>query len=291
LNTAGPESTNSAARRAIACLRERRIPWKWTRFLSRLEETSYLAKCLSRHYLPNRADQPVFRKPLPELRCLLTMAVDGEGKHFLRSILESLDVPGMDVLVFCYDDTSFTEPVFRDATVLHRRGMKWQLLKSNLHPEEVRDYDYIFAWDDDIALEQFSFSRFLEVLQRNRLEVAQPGLGAGSFVNMPFTEARRRGTGRFTDCVENMVPVFTRSAWARWWHMMEDDLTHWGWQYTVYARAACGYRRMGVVDCERVVHTRPNRSARRGAPAEAREYTRRHPDMSRARRICYATMR
>lgn len=247
--------------------------------------------CLTGHYLAGlRAGvRPSSARENP--RCLYASAVNREGKVFLERIIRKADLPDIDFLVFCYDDADFDEAIFRDVTVVREKGIKWEFMKKYLTPERCAGYDYIFAWDDDIDPLDFSFARFVDIMRRNDLEIAQPGISPDSFVNVKLTRAQAGMTGRFTDYVENMVPVFTRQAWTRYWDIIEEGKCRWGWQLSSTCRSACGYRRMGIVDEEPVAHTRPCQSRNTGAPGEARDYYSRHPEITRALKIAFAQMR
>ena len=89
------------------------------------------------------------------------------------------------------------------------------------------------------------------------------------------------GIGRLTDFVEVMVPAWTRSAWERW-HAMLTPENHWGWGYDLAARSACGYERMGIIDCTPVKHVQPfNQNPSRAD--EMRRFFQAHPHYKMAR--------
>jgi hypothetical protein len=50
-----------------------------------------------------------------------------------------------------------------------------------------------------------------------------------------------------------MAPAWTREGWLKWYPMLTPD-NPWGWGYDLAARSACGYERMGIVDCTPVRH-------------------------------------
>ncbi|MGA8259551.1 MAG: DUF707 domain-containing protein [Arenicellales bacterium] len=277
--------------RLASCVVERRVPWICVRLGRKLDVELYRLKCLWEHWRPDPAGGHLAASYARNPRCLYASAVGREGKPLLESIIESVDVPDMDFLVFCYDDTSFDEDVFRDIRLIRTKGLKWQLMKKYLTPDLCRNYDYIFAWDDDIAVDGFSFRRFMEIMRRNRLEAAQPALTPDSYVSIGLTRRHAGVAGRFTDAIENMVPVFTRPAWEKYWVSLEEHGSFWGWQHVDTARSACGYRRMGIIDRECVRHTRPVRSKRTTAREEQQSYFDRHPELTRARRIVYGHMK
>ena len=250
----------------------------------------YRLKCQLDYHLSGIVDA-FGRMKQDKVRCLYACAVNSEGKVYLEKVINRIDLPDVDILVFCYDDAGFDDAIFSEIKIIRERGFKWQFMKKYLTPAYCAEYDYIFAWDDDIDPLDFSFARFIAAMQRNRLECAQPGISPDSNVNVKLTQARSGITGRFTDYVENMVPVFTRRAWIRYWAALEADRSIWGWQHSATSRSACGFRRMGIIDQERVAHTRPFRSVDTTAPAEAKSYYARYPELRQASRISFAYMR
>lgn len=285
----------SFVHRLYSCAVERRLPSIVKRYYklgkAHLRETIYYTQCLTAHYL-GLAYSFSHHSSFPHRpRVLYTSAVGAEGKHFLTTLLQSVDVEDFDVLIFCYDDTSFDEEIFSSITVVREQGIKWQFMKKYLTPEYCEPYDFIFIWDDDIDPLSFSFHQFIQIMDRNRLELAQPAVSPDSYVNVPLTAAQNGITGRFTDYVENMVPVFTRKAWNKYWGILENGRSCWGWQHSGTCRHACRYRRMGIVDQEPIAHSRPFQSRHSSAPLEHKSYMTRHPGLKLSRRISYATMR
>ncbi|KAH9606384.1 hypothetical protein KSS87_017288, partial [Heliosperma pusillum] len=48
--------------------------------------------------------------------------------------------------------------------------------KRFLHPDIVAAYDYIFIWDEDLGVEHFNASRYIQLVKKHGLEISQPGL-------------------------------------------------------------------------------------------------------------------
>lgn len=282
---------SSLWRRARSCVVERRMPSVYHAKRQQARRLLYRLRCRSTHHAAGIMAAVAQKRRAGEIRCLYATAVNGEGKAYLEKIINRIDLPHFDVLVFCYDETAFDEAVFSGIKLVRERGFKWQFVKKYVTPAFCAGYDYIFVWDDDIDPLEFSFARFIDVMRRNYVECAQPGISPDSHVNVDVTRARGGVTGRFTDYVENMAPVFTRRSWARYWAAMEEGRICWGWQHSATARSGCGFHRMGIIDQERVAHTRPFQSRKTNAPAEAESYYARHPGLRRASRITYAFMR
>ncbi|KAK7412291.1 hypothetical protein VNO78_03744 [Psophocarpus tetragonolobus] len=158
-----------------------------------------------------------------------------------------------------------------------RNQTKWWFAKRFLHPDIVSIYDYIFLWDEDLGVEHFSPSRYVEIIKREGLEISQPALDPHSTeIHHKITiRARtkkfhrrlyeRRGSTRCSDSsegppctgfVEGMAPVFSRSAWYCTWHLIQNDLVYgWGVDMKLgYCSQGDRTKRVGVVDSEYIFH-------------------------------------
>jgi hypothetical protein len=189
-------------------------------------------------------------------KILYASPVGCQGKEFLEKLIRSFEGHDVDFWIFVYDDAEFNESVFKNCRFIREKGLKWFYMKKYLTPKSVKSYDYILPWDDDIDILDFDMNNFLDIMRRNNLVVAQPSLDRESFYTHRSTLTQLGSVGRYTDFVEIMVQVFTKQAWAKYWHMLEDDWNHWGWGYDVLANSICQYTLTGIVDAECVRHTK-----------------------------------
>lgn len=217
------------------------------------------------------------------------LPVGGAGKRWLAEIITRFGTAGFDYLILAYDDTRFDEPVFAPCEIVRCAGLKWQLVQRHLPPERVAPYAFVFVWDDDLDPRPFDPRAFLDVMARNGLELAQPALTRDSHFSHLLTLQSDAPVGRFTDFVEIMAPVFRADAWARFWSLLDPERTHWGWGLDVFARSLCDFRRMGIVDCQPVRHTRPIDPGRDQLD-ELRRFRSRHPGARAARKLAYAEL-
>ncbi|KAH1225495.1 Structural maintenance of chromosomes protein 4 [Glycine max] len=108
-----------------------------------------------------------------------------------------------------------------------RRSLARWFAKRFLHPDIVSIYDYIFLWDEDLGVEHFSPSRYVEIIKREGLEISQPALDPNS-TEIHHRITIRARTKKFHRFVEGMTPIFSQSAWYCTWHLIQNDLVH-GW--------------------------------------------------------------
>lgn len=189
---------------------------------------------------------------------LMAVPCGEHGKKYLKKIIEHFGNNHFDYMVFVYDAAEFKEKIFEKCTVIHEKGVLWYFAKKYLDPNTCKSYDYIFFWDDDIDVLDFDVEKFLEIMRRNELSVAQPALLSKKSASHTITVKNPSyHIGRFTDFVEIMVPVFRRDAWEKFWEMLETEWNFWGWGYDVMFKSIKGIKKMGIIDAQAVSHTRP----------------------------------
>jgi hypothetical protein len=88
-------------------------------------------------------------------------------------------------------------------------------------------------------------------------------------------ERQNTPIGRYTDFAEILAFTFRGDLWERFWQLIEPDRNPWGWGYDEVAYAVCGFRRMAIIDCEVVKHTRKG-SYHAAVAADHRETHRRY---------------
>lgn len=185
---------------------------------------------------------------------------------------------GADCLVLQYDDSQFELPP--DVRVIREPGFKWQLALRHLAPDAVADYDFIFFWDDDLAVQEFDPLRFAQIMRSNRLAMAQPAIESPHGLSHGIT--RRKScpaswrfanspevipvVGRLTNFVEIMAPVFSREGWKEFYGYLDpENRSGWGYDYIPLGRK-------GVVDVMPVIHTRPVQSMTESSEKEIRRF-------------------
>jgi len=76
----------------------------------------------------------------------------------------------------------------------------------------IDEYDWIWLPDDDLLADLATLNRFFEIVAEYDLDLAQPALGAGSFIAYRITAQRPHMRLRFTTFVEVMAPCLSRRA-------------------------------------------------------------------------------
>nr|XP_025881916.1 uncharacterized protein LOC107277226 isoform X2 [Oryza sativa Japonica Group] len=191
---------------------------------------------------------------------LLTMSVGYTEKANVNATIHKLS-DKFDIVLFHYDGrTSEWEEFEWSKKVVHvsaRKQAKWWFAKRFLHPSIVAAYEYVFVWDEDLGVDNFTAEEYISIVRKHALDISQPGLdGTKGRRQYPVTVRRPSGdmhnSGRF---VEVMAPVFSRDAWACVWHMIQNDLVHgWGLDFNFWRCVHEPEKHIGVVDAQFVVH-------------------------------------
>ncbi|XP_028767630.1 uncharacterized protein LOC114744705 isoform X2 [Neltuma alba] len=214
-------------------------------------------------------------------RNLLAIPVGIKQKQNVNVMVQKFLRENFTIILFHYDgnvngwgDLKWSSKAIHIAA---HNQTKWWFAKRFLHPDIVSIYDYIFLWDEDLGVEHFSPSRYLEIIKDEGLEISQPALDPNSTeIHHRITiRARtkkvhrrvyeRRGSTKCSDAsegppctgfVEGMAPVFSRSAWYCAWHLIQNDLVHgWGMDMKLgYCAQGDRTKKVGVVDSVFVVH-------------------------------------
>ncbi|XP_014751447.1 uncharacterized protein LOC100822695 [Brachypodium distachyon] len=182
-----------------------------------------------------------------------------------------------DIVLFHYDGrTTEWDDEFRwSEEAVHvsaKKQTKWWFAKRFLHPSIVAPYEYVFLWDEDLGVDNFTAEAYVEIVRRHGLEISQPGLDA-AVGPKTYDVSIKRDSGEIhkTDAggprcpdvhqmpcsgfVEVMAPVFSRDAWRCVWHMIQNDLVHgWGLDFNFWRCVNDPEEQIGVVDAQFVVH-------------------------------------
>ncbi|CAM0908321.1 unnamed protein product [Alopecurus aequalis] len=206
---------------------------------------------------------------------LLALAVGYDERANINAIVHKFS-DNFDIVLFHYDGrtTEWDEFEWSHETthVSARKQTKWWFAKRFLHPSTVAPYDYVFVWDEDLGVDNFTAEAYLDIVRKHGLEISQPGLDAAELAPFYDVTAKKNGSEMHkTDAggehcwdvhkrpcsgfVEVMAPVFSRDAWRCVWHMIQNDLVH-GWPIDSHFWRCVDdpEEQIGIVDAQYVVH-------------------------------------
>lgn len=249
---------------------------------------SYRNKLRIKAFLTNLKQNKKSQNP----KVLFASSICQINYRYIQKFIERFQEVECDFIFFQWDNQNPIDlgPTTNIKIIQCPNSKKWQVLKQYLTPDKCSGYDFIFTWDDDVDICQFSPKNYLNVVIGNKLEVSQPALTPNSVYFHPITvQNKAYQVGRLTDFVEIMVPVFTFQAWKKFWSMIEGDWNYWGWGYDEFMVSACKFSRIGVVDCEPVRHAKEL-----GFPKEAffehKKFRLKYQYLQEAKKISYAPL-
>ncbi|XP_013583507.1 uncharacterized protein BNAC05G08550D isoform X2 [Brassica napus] len=192
-------------------------------------------------------------------RNLLAVPVGIKQKGNVDAMVKKFLPANFTVVLFHYDgnmdkwwDLEWSSKAIH---IVAQNQTKWWFAKRFLHPDVVSIYDYVFLWDEDLGVENFTPERYLKIVKVEGLEISQPALDRNS-TEIHHKITLRSKTKKFHRFVEGMAPVFSRAAWFCTWNLIQNDLVHgWGMDMKL-GYCAQGDRKMkvGIVDREYIFH-------------------------------------
>ncbi|XP_033133774.1 uncharacterized protein LOC103836245 isoform X1 [Brassica rapa] len=214
-------------------------------------------------------------------RNLLAIPVGIKQKSNVDAIVKKFLPANFTVVLFHYDgnmdqwlDLEWSSKAIH---IVAQDQTKWWFAKRFLHPDVVSIYDYIFIWDEDLGVENFSPESYLEIVKSEGLEISQPALDSNSsgihhkitvrssteifHRRVYISKGNRKCSNASVDppCtgfVEGMAPVFSRAAWFCTWNLIQNDLVHgWGMDMKLgYCAQGDRTKNVGIVDSEYIFH-------------------------------------
>ncbi|XP_044428730.1 uncharacterized protein [Triticum aestivum] len=188
----------------------------------------------------------------------LALAVGYDEKANVNANIQKFS-DNFDIVLFHYDGrtTEWDEEFEWSKEVAHvsaRKQTKWWFAKRFLHPSIVAPYDYIFLWDEDLGVENFTAEAYLDIVRKHGLEISQPGLDAANGTTN-YDVTIKRNDSEIHKFVEVMAPVFSKDAWRCVWHMVQNDFVHaWGLDSNFWRCVHDPEEQIGVVDAQYLVH-------------------------------------
>jgi hypothetical protein len=163
---------------------------------------------------------------------------------------------------------------------------KFSLLNGLLTPAALEPFDYLLVSDDDIALPAGFLDRYLELVTRHDLALAQPARTHDSYIDHRLVEQLDGLQARRTRFVE-IGPLFSirRDAFPLLLPFDEASPMGWGYDFVWPVTMERAGLRMGIVDATPVAHSIRKPTANyssSGASKDMKAFLASHPHLSRA---------
>jgi hypothetical protein len=203
---------------------------------------------------------------------LMALTAGSYGKEYLEKIIKKFGHKDFDYLIFVYDDTKCDEKIFENCEIIYKQMLKWEYAKKYLTKTKCEKYKYIFFWDEDVDVLDLDYKNVIRIMDINGLELAQPAMSDDSYYSWEIMKKHNAPVGRFTNFVEcGPALIFSGIGLEKYLKIVDTKLNKWGWGYDVIASTFGKIKRMGIIDCEIIKHTRPVTSIETSAPKEMYE--------------------
>ncbi|MGU3330815.1 hypothetical protein ACLBXB_28280 [Methylobacterium mesophilicum] len=147
--------------------------------------------------------------------------------------------------------------------VEHRKGGKWDGLYGFFtnFPEVVEQYDFFWFPDDDISARAIDINRMLHTAVVHKLELFQPSLDNDSYYSHIITVSHPTLLLRYTNFVEIMAPVLSRSLLKAALPSISETRSGFGldfvWPLMIAELGLGSQNKTAIIDSVTVCHTRP----------------------------------
>ena len=146
--------------------------------------------------------------------------------------------------------------------VHHFQGGKWAGIYDFFR------YDYFWFPDDDIETTPENAFRFLDIVRREGLVLAQPALTPDSYYAYPITLANPRFRFRRTSFVELMMPIIRRDLLQAVLPMFRDRHAGMGLDFFWQQLTRHPDRDVAIIDAVAMGHFRPRQTHLKGRMSE-----------------------
>ncbi|MGA2571988.1 MAG: DUF707 domain-containing protein [Terracidiphilus sp.] len=145
-----------------------------------------------------------------------------------------------------------------DVIRVDAKGPKWTALYDLLQQKkaEILQYDFIWFPDDDLAADAQTINRMFAICAELQLHLAQPALSPDSYVTHAITVANHAFQVRYTNFVEIMAPIFSRSFLNQCAATFGENMSGYGLD-TLWPTWCTEPRKIAIIDACKVRHTRP----------------------------------
>jgi len=132
---------------------------------------------------------------------------------------------------------------------------KFTLLNRLLRPDQLEPYEFVLVMDDDISLPEGFVDRYLDLVVRHELALAQPARTHGSYIDHYLVEQLDGLDARRTRFVE-IGPLFSirRDAFGLFFPFDEASPMGWGYDFVWPVAIERAGLKMGIVDATPVAH-------------------------------------
>jgi hypothetical protein len=153
----------------------------------------------------------------------------------------------VEYLGFCYHPSPISLP--KSIRIVYRPGIVFQFMYENLPPATVAKYDYILLLLDDVILHpRFSLSEYIEIYNRNKLDILQCALDTRTHLSHEWMRVQPQNTiGRLANMAEYFSYLMSAKSYQKYYTTFLTPKTFWGWGIDLNLWTV-GTLRVGILD-------------------------------------------
>ena len=198
---------------------------------------------------------------LPKWRRVLVIVRAGEGSlHPAWLKGGDPETRNWDLHISYYGDQEAPFPDRpSDVTLSFEKGTKATGTVACLNKlgERLSHYDWFWLPDDDLDADLPTLNNFFQIVKEYGLELAQPALGANSYISHEITVQRPHMKLRYTTFVEIMATCFSRTAFDLCRPYLDATISSWGPDILFPKLLGYPVNTIAIIDATPVTHTRP----------------------------------
>jgi len=143
--------------------------------------------------------------------------------------------------------------------VHHAKGGKWDGIYAffQAYPEALDAYDYFWLVDDDIEATASQVDSLFRYVSAHAFEIAQPALTLDSYYSHRLTLQCPKFAHRYTNFVELMLPVLSRTILKQALPLFRDSRSGLGIDWMWYRFASRPHESVAIIDFIAMPHRRP----------------------------------
>jgi hypothetical protein len=143
----------------------------------------------------------------------------------------------------------------------HSQGLKYPWIHSFLPVNPwIFEYDAVWLADDDIEAETATLADMFDIFHERELWIGQPSKTKDSFQSHPMFRCKPGILLRYTEFVEEQMPIFSKATLGRLWETFGETKSGWGLGLVWPKIVGFPPDRLGVIDATPVRHTRPHQT-------------------------------
>ena len=162
-----------------------------------------------------------------------------------------------------FGDKNNTKKSFREECDIYieSQGPKWVIIRNILMKTKFwRNFDFVALPDDDLDVTVGKWNKLFQYGHKYKLNLYQPSLvdNGNEYVVHKYLTQHKECDFRYTDFVEIMTPIFSKSALRKSYKLLTDPMIKSGWGVDyIIPRNILKNKGVAIIDSVPIIHTKP----------------------------------